>query len=75
MRIRFTVVWLAYPNVSQWTWSWLPLILYAWERGVGIADCAGGGAKRGAGPRGGYAGGASALPKPAEGVAQNEVAD
>jgi hypothetical protein len=28
----FNVVWLSYPNVSQWTWCWLPLILYAWDR-------------------------------------------
>ena len=27
----FMVVWLAYPNVSQWTLCWLPLALYAWE--------------------------------------------
>ncbi len=31
----FTIVWLAFPNVTQWTWCWLPLILYAWERGTG----------------------------------------
>lgn len=29
----FLVVWLAYPNVTQWTLCWLPLALYAWERG------------------------------------------
>jgi len=29
----FVVVWLAYPNVTQWTLCWLPLALYLWERG------------------------------------------
>ncbi|MBI3911314.1 MAG: YfhO family protein [Armatimonadetes bacterium] len=29
----FSIVWLAYPNVSQWTLSWLPLIAFLWERG------------------------------------------
>lgn len=29
----FIVVWLAYPNVTQWTLCWLPLIFYFWERG------------------------------------------
>jgi hypothetical protein len=29
----FVVVWLAYPNVTQWTLCWLPLALYCWERG------------------------------------------
>jgi hypothetical protein len=28
----FIVVWLAYPNVTQWTLCWLPLALYCWER-------------------------------------------
>jgi hypothetical protein len=29
----FVVVWLAYPNVTQWTLCWLPLVFYCWERG------------------------------------------
>src|SRR5581483_7316665 len=29
----FLIVWLAYPNVSQSTLCWLPLILFLWERG------------------------------------------
>jgi hypothetical protein len=29
----FIVAWLAYPNVTQWTLCWLPLALFAWERG------------------------------------------
>jgi len=29
----FVVVWLAYPNVTQWTLCWLPIALYLWERG------------------------------------------
>ncbi len=29
----FIIVWLAYPNVTQWTLCWLPLALYCWERG------------------------------------------
>jgi hypothetical protein len=29
----FVVVWLAYPNFTQWTLCWLPLALYLWERG------------------------------------------
>jgi hypothetical protein len=29
----FVVVWLAYPNVTQWTLCWLPLALFLWERG------------------------------------------
>lgn len=29
----FIIVWLAYPNVTQWTLCWLPLALYLWERG------------------------------------------
>ena len=29
----FITVWLAYPNVTQWTLCWLPLALYCWERG------------------------------------------
>jgi hypothetical protein len=33
----FMVAWLAYPNVSQWTWAWLPLILYTVERALGGA--------------------------------------
>jgi hypothetical protein len=43
----YVVVWLAYPNVTQWTLCWLPLALYTWERGRGgddlrwIAACAG----------------------------------
>lgn len=28
----FVVVWLAYPNVTQWTFCWLPLALFLWER-------------------------------------------
>ncbi|MFN3651661.1 MAG: YfhO family protein [Armatimonadota bacterium] len=29
----FIVVWLAYPNVTQWTLCWLPLALFLWEKG------------------------------------------
>ena len=29
----YVVVWLAYPNVTQWTLCWLPLTLWCWERG------------------------------------------
>jgi hypothetical protein len=29
----FVIVWLAYPNVTQWTLCWLPLVFYLWERG------------------------------------------
>ncbi len=29
----FLIAWLAYPNVGQWTLMWLPLSLYAAERG------------------------------------------
>lgn len=34
----FLVVWLAYPNVTQWTLCWLPLALYTWERGRAADD-------------------------------------
>lgn len=34
----FIVVWLAYPNVTQWTFCWLPLALYCWERGFHTRD-------------------------------------
>lgn len=34
----FVVVWLSYPNVTQWTLCWLPLALYVWERGRAAED-------------------------------------
>ncbi|MCC7493439.1 MAG: hypothetical protein IT204_13880 [Fimbriimonadaceae bacterium] len=27
----FTIGWLAYPNLSQWTFAWGPLLLHAWS--------------------------------------------
>jgi hypothetical protein len=29
----FMIVWLAFPNVTQWTMAWLPVALAVWERG------------------------------------------
>ncbi|NUP99925.1 MAG: hypothetical protein HUU35_08725 [Armatimonadetes bacterium] len=28
----FVVGWLAYPNLSQWTYAWAPLLLFCWRR-------------------------------------------
>jgi len=30
----FSVVWLPYPNVSQWTFAWLPLAAAMWDRAI-----------------------------------------
>lgn len=34
----YVIVWLAYPNVTQWTLCWLPTALWAWERGRSAGD-------------------------------------
>lgn len=34
----YMVVWLAYPNVTQWTLAWLPAVLFFWERGLDRDD-------------------------------------